>query len=396
MNNLNFFSEKINVTNKRVIVRFDLNVPLKNGKIIDDTRIKMVKPFLEKLIKKKAKIIIVSHLGRPKGKRISKLSLKPIYNYLIKKTNFRIKFHKGLFSKKLFLLSKKIKSGQILLLENIRFNKLEELNDVDFAQSLSKLGDVYINEAFSCSHRKQASVHKITKFIRSYCGPLFEKEIKSISYLIKNKKRPITCIIGGSKISTKIGVLSNLIKNSDNLIIVGAMANNFLKYNGFEIGASLVEKKTKNIIRKIYLLSKKHKCKILIPFDFMISKKMNGNSTYRSESEIGNDEIILDIGKNTINSIKKLINRSRTIFWNGPAGYYENKKFLKGTRSLALSISEKTRSRQLISIVGGGDTIAAIKKTKIKTIFTHLSTAGGAFLESLEGKELPAIKVLKR
>ena len=329
MNNLNFFSEKINVTNKRVIVRFDLNVPLKNGKIIDDTRIKMVKPFLEKLIKKKAKIIIVSHLGRPKGKRISKLSLKPIYNYLIKKTNFRIKFHKGLFSKKLFLLSKKIKSGQILLIENIRFNKLEELNDADFAQSLSKLGDVYINEAFSCSHRKQASVHKITKFIRSYCGPLFEKEIKSISYLIKNKKRPITCIIGGSKISTKIGVLSNLIKNSDNLIIVGAMANNFLKYNGFEIGASLVEKKTKNIIRKIYLLSKKHKCKILIPFDFMISKKMNGNSTYRSESEIGNDEIILDIGKNTINSIKKLINRSRTIFWNGPAGYYENKKIFE-------------------------------------------------------------------
>ena len=396
MNNLNFFSEKINVTNKRVIVRFDLNVPLKNGKIIDDTRIKMAKPFLEKLIKKKAKIIIVSHLGRPKGKRISKLSLKPIYNYLIKKTNFRIKFHKGLFSKKLFLLSKKIKSGQILLLENIRFNKLEELNDADFAQSLSKLGDVYINEAFSCSHRKQASVHKITKFIRSYCGPLFEKEIKSISYLIKNKKRPITCIIGGSKISTKIGVLSNLIKNSDNLIIVGAMANNFLKYNGFEIGASLVEKKTKNTIRKIYLLSKKHKCKILIPFDFMISKKMNGNSTYRNESEIGNDEIILDIGKNTINSIKKLINRSRTIFWNGPAGYYENKKFLKGTRSLALTISNKTRSRQLISIVGGGDTIAAIKKTKIKTIFTHLSTAGGAFLESLEGKELPGIKVLKR
>ena len=396
MNNLNFFSEKINVTNKRVIVRFDLNVPLKNGKIIDDTRIKMVTPFLEKLIKKKAKIIIVSHLGRPKGKKISKLSLKPIYNYLIKKTNFRIKFHKGLFNKKLFLLSKKIKSGQILLLENIRFNKLEELNGVDFAQSLSKLGDVYINEAFSCSHRKQASVHKITKFIKSYCGPLFEKEIKSINYLIKNKKRPITCIIGGSKISTKIGVLSNLIKNSDNLIIVGAMANNFLKYNGFEIGASLVEKKTKNIIRKIYLLSKKHKCKILIPFDFMISKKMNGNSTYRSQSEIKNDEIILDIGKNTINSIKKVINRSRTIFWNGPAGYYENKKFLKGTRSLALTISDKTRSRQLISIVGGGDTIAAIKKTKIKTIFTHLSTAGGAFLESLEGKELPGIKVLKK
>ena len=185
MNNLNFFSEKINVTNKRVIVRFDLNVPLKNGKIIDDTRIKMVTPFLEKLIKKKAKIIIVSHLGRPKGKKISKLSLKPIYNYLIKKTNFKIKFHKGLFNKKLFLLSKKIKSGQILLLENIRFNKLEELNSIDFAQSLSKLGDVYINEAFSCSHRKQASVHKITKFIKSYCGPLFEKEIKSINYLYK-------------------------------------------------------------------------------------------------------------------------------------------------------------------------------------------------------------------
>ena len=325
MSNLNFFSEKINVTNKRVIVRFDLNVPFDNGKILDDTRIKVIKPFLEKLVKKKAKIIIISHLGRPKGKRILKLSLKPIYNYLKTKTNFRVKFQEKFLSKRLLSISKKIKSGQILLLENIRFNKLEELNDVDFAKSLSRLGDIYINEAFSCSHRKQASIHKITKFIKSYCGPLFLKEIKSIAYLLKNKKRPITCIIGGSKISTKIGVLSNLIKNSDYLIIVGAMANNFLKYNGFGIGASVVEKETKNIIRKIYILSKKYKCKVLIPFDFMTSKKMSGNPVYRSEDEVKNDEIILDIGKNTISYIKKLINRSRTVFWNGPAGYYENK-----------------------------------------------------------------------
>jgi phosphoglycerate kinase len=396
MSDLKIFSNDIYVSNKRVIVRLDLNVPVSNSKVDDDIRIKVIEPFINKLIENKAKIILLSHLGRPKGKVTSELSLKPIFNYLEKKLNGKIYFYQEKIDDKAIEASNKLKPGEILLIENIRFFKEEEGDEENFAKNLSKLGDIFINEAFSCSHRKQASIHKITKFIDSYGGPLLEKEVQSINLIIKNKKKPVTCIIGGSKISTKINVLSSLLKNADNLIIVGAMANNFLKFKNVNVGKSLIEKGAENTVKNINTLAEKSKCNIIIPVDCNTSSNVNGNPTYKSLEDIGSEDIILDIGKNTLDLINKTIDSSNTVFWNGPAGYYENKEFAKGTFAIAKKIAENTKSKSLLSIVGGGDTISAIKGSGLENKFTHLSTAGGAFLEYLEGKELPGIKVLRK
>lgn len=396
MSDLKIFSSDIPTNNKRIVVRLDLNVPITNSKIDDDSRIKIVVPFLNKLIKNNAKVVLLSHLGRPKGEIVPELSLQPIFNYLEKNLDGKIYFYKNKIDNEAISATNKLKPGEILLIENIRFFKEEEEDEENFAKSLSKLGDIYINEAFSCSHRKQASMHKITKFIDSYGGPLLEREIKSINLLIKNKKKPVTCIIGGSKVSTKINILSTLLEKADNLIIVGAMANNFLKYEGINVGASLVEKDAQNNIKNILILSKKNKCNIIIPVDCITSSNVNGPPKYKSLSDIEAQDMILDIGKKTINLIDKTIDGSNTVFWNGPAGYYENKNFSTGTLSIGKKIGENTKSKSLISIVGGGDTIAAIKNTGLKSVFTHLSTAGGAFLESLEGKDLPGIKVLRK
>ena len=396
MSNLKIFSNNISVNDKRIIVRLDLNVPVSNSKIDDDTRIKVIEPFINKLTENKAKVVLLSHLGRPKGKRISKFSLKPIFNYLEKKLSGKIYFYEDKIDEKAIKASKKLKPGEILLLENIRFFQEEESDDENFAKNLSKLGDFFINEAFSCSHRKQASIHKITKFIDSYGGPLLEKEIQSINLIIKNKKKPVTCIIGGSKISSKINVLSNLLKNVDNIIIVGAMANNFLKFQNKNIGNSLFEKNMESAVKNITALAKENKCNVIIPVDCNASTTADGKSTEKSLDNINSEDIILDIGKNTINLINKTIDNSNTVFWNGPAGYYENKEFAKGTFAIAKKIAENTKSKSLLSIVGGGDTISAIKGSGLENKFTHLSTAGGAFLEYLEGKELPGIKVLRK
>jgi len=396
MSDLKIFSSDISVSGKRVIVRLDLNVPINNSKIDDDTRIKVIEPFVNKLIENKAKVILLSHLGRPKGKVVSELSLKPIFNYLEKKLNGKIYFYQEKIDSKAVDASNKLKPGEVLLFENIRFFKEEEGDEETFAKNLSRLGDIYINEAFSCSHRKQASIHKITRFIDSYGGPLLEKEIQSINLIIKNKKKPVTCIIGGSKVSTKINILSSLSKKADNLVIVGAMANNFLKFKGINVGKSLIEEGSENIVKNINTLAAKNKCNIIIPIDWNTSSSVNGDPVYKSLKDMGSEDMILDIGKSTIDLISKTIDNSNTVFWNGPAGYYENKNFSTGTLSIANKIAENTKSKSLISIVGGGDTVAAIKNTGLENVFTHLSTAGGAFLESLEGKELPGIKVLKK
>ena len=396
MSDLKIFSSDISVSGKRVIVRLDLNVPINNSKIDDDTRIKVIEPFVNKLIENKAKVILLSHLGRPKGKVVLELSLKPIFNYLEKKLNGKIYFYQEKIDSKAVDASNKLKPGEVLLFENIRFFKEEEGDEETFAKNLSRLGDIYINEAFSCSHRKQASIHKITRFIDSYGGPLLEKEIQSINLIIKNKKKPVTCIIGGSKVSTKINILSSLSKKADNLIIVGAMANNFLKFKGINVGRSLIEEGSENIVKNINTLAAKNKCNIIVPVDWNTSSSVNGDPVYKSLKDMGSEDMILDIGKSTIDLISKTIDNSNTVFWNGPAGYYENKNFSTGTLSIANKIAENTKSKSLISIVGGGDTVAAIKNAGLENVFTHLSTAGGAFLESLEGKELPGIKVLKK
>ena len=385
-----------NLNQKKVLLRLDLNVPLSNGKITDTTRIDKILPTIKFLLESGANIIILSHVGRPNGKVVNRLSLKPICEDLKNKLNENIK----LISKNI----KEIKSTdlfnehneKIVILENIRFYEEEEKNDNSFAKHLASLADIYINDAFSCSHRQQASIHKITKYIKEcYAGPLLKKEVEAINLVIKDKKKPVTCIIGGSKVSSKINVISNLIKNVENIVIVGAMANNFLAYNGIKVGKSLTEKDTDKIIDNIYVEAKKYNCNILIPEDFNVSDNFANSGDIKKENSISENEMILDIGPKTIENIEKIIDQSNTVLWNGPAGYFENENFSIGTLAIAKKISENTAKKSLISVIGGGDTISALNKSKNDLAFTHLSTAGGAFLEFLEGKDLPGLDVLK-
>ena len=396
MGEINFFPNDLEIENKKIILRLDLNVPIKDQQIKDDTRIILCLPFIEKLIEKKAKIIIISHLGRPKGVRVPELSLIPIYKYLKDKLKTNLFFFRGNFDNKTKEKFSHLKAGEIILIENIRYFKEETEDSEDFSKKLGELGDIYINDAFSCSHRKQASVHNITKFVKkSYAGPLLKKEIKAINHIIENKKEPVTCIIGGSKISTKINVINSLIKKINNLIIVGAMANNFFAHKNLKVGKSLIEINTKKIIENIYKTAELNNCEILIPVDCIVSTDFDGTGENKNLDEVDDNEIILDIGKNTIKNIQKKINESNTVLWNGPAGYFENENFSKGTMSIAEILSNNTEKKSLISVLGGGDTLAAISKSKNKLSFSHLSTAGGAFLEYIEGKDLPGISVLK-
>ena len=396
MSEINFFNDNLEIRDKKIILRLDFNVPIQNKSIKDDTRITLCLPFINKLIEKKAKIIIISHLGRPNGINIPDLSLMPIYKYLKASLKTNVYFFRGSFDNQTNEKFSYLKGGEIILIENIRFFKEETENDQNFSKKLGSLGDIYINDAFSCSHRKQASVHNITKFIkRSYAGPLFKKEITAINLVIENQKEPVTCIIGGSKISTKINVITSLIKRVNNIVIVGAMANNFFIYKNFKVGKSLIEENTKEIIKDIYKKAEINNCEILIPEDCMVGTNFNGKGKNKNLDQVQDNEIILDIGINTIEKIKKKINESNTVLWNGPAGYFENENFLKGTLSIAENISKNTKEKSLISVLGGGDTLAAINKSKNKLSFSHLSTAGGAFLEFLEGKDLPGISVLK-
>ena len=380
MGEINFFPDDLEIEGQKIILRLDLNVPIKNKIIKDETRITVCLPFINGLIKKKAKIIIISHLGRPKGINVPELSLIPVYKYLkgVLKTN--VYFFKGAFDNETSEKFSHLKGGEVILIENIRFFKEETDDDEIFSKKIGMLGDIYINDAFSCSHRKQASIHNITKFVKkSYAGPLLKKEISAIDLVIKNKREPVTCIIGGSKISTKINVITSLIKKVNNLIIVGAMANNFLVYKSFNVGKSLVEENTGDIIKDIYKEAKLNNCEILIPDDCMVGKNFDGNGKNKNLDEVQDEEIILDIGINTIKNIKKKIDQSNTILWNGPAGYFENTNFSKGTMSIAESISKNTIEKSLISVLGGGDTLAAINKSKNKLSFSHLSTAGVHF-----------------
>ena len=393
---IKYFPHNLNVESKRIIVRLDLNVPLKDKKIQDSTRIDQVLPFLKDLIARRAKIILISHLGRPKGTKDNSLSLLPVYKYLKKKLNANMYFYTGVVDDELKTKSLYLKESEILLMENIRFFKEETENDEKFAKKLGELGEIYINDAFSCSHRKQSSVHKITKFVKEiYAGPLLKKEMTAIDLVVKNKKDPVTCIIGGSKVSTKIGVILNLMKSINNIIIVGAMANNFLEHKKNEIGKSLKEDNSEDIVKKIFESAEENKCKILIPVDCFVSKSFEGDAVLKDLKSIEKDDIILDIGTKTIKNIEEIIDSSNTVMWNGPAGYFESRNFALGTNSIALRISENTKNRSLISVLGGGDTVSAINNSGLELSFTHLSTAGGAFLEYLEGKDLPGISVLK-
>jgi phosphoglycerate kinase len=385
-----------NLKNKKVLLRLDLNVPLNNGKITDTTRIDKILPTINFLLKNEAKIIILSHVGRPKGKIVKGLSLNPICEDLKKKLNKNIKLItktlKKINYKDLFFDQKE----KIVMLENLRFYNEEEENNNDFAKHLASLADIYINDAFSCSHRAHTSIFEITKFLPSYAGLQLDLEIDALTKITSDIKKPITCIIGGSKISTKINIIKNLIQKFDNIVIVGGMANNILKYKGYNIGKSIHEDNCNQIIEEIFSISKKEDCKIIYPEDVVVSRNLNGLPEIKELNDVSKDELILDIGPKSIRNIKNIIDESKTILWNGPAGYFENPNFAKGSLEIAKKIIEKNKSYGIYSVAGGGDTVALLNKLGAINSFNFVSTAGGAFLEYLEGKELPGIKALNQ
>jgi len=386
--------DETNLNQKKVLLRLDLNVPLDNGKITDTTRIDKILPTINFLLKSEAKIIILSHVGRPNGKVVNEFSLKPICEDLKNKLNENIR----LVSKNI----KEIKSTdlfneqdeKIVILENLRFYEEEEKNDNSFAKHLASLADIYVNDAFSCSHRTHASIFEITKFIPSYAGLQLNLEIDALTKITSEIQRPITCIIGGSKISSKINIIKNLITKFDNIIIVGGMANNILKYKEYEIGKSIQEDNCDKIIEEIFSLSEKENCKIIYPEDVAVGKNLDGSAEIKELNDISKDELILDIGPKTIKAIDLLIDESSTILWNGPAGYFENPNFAKGSVEIAKKIIEKNKNNTIYSVAGGGDTVSLLNSIGATSNFNFVSTAGGAFLEYLEGKELPGIKAL--
>ena len=381
-----------NIENKNVILRLDLNVPIVNGKITDTNRIDKVIPTINFLIKKKAKVIIISHVGRPNGKIMKQFSLEPVSLFIKNKINKEV----SLLKENIFNLTKndifKNSNYEVVLLENIRFYPEEEANDEKFSKKLASFGEIYVNDAFSCSHRNHASVTKITKYIPSYSGIQINAEVKALNKITSEIKKPITCIIGGSKISSKINIIKNLIPKFNNIIIVGAMANNIFKYKGLNIGNSIYEKNIGNIIEEMFSYAENNKCKIFFPQDVKVGKRLNDKSINKGLMDIEDDDMILDVGPKSLVEIKKIIDFSSTILWNGPLGYFENENFSSGSSEIANYIGNK--GDKIFSVVGGGDTVAVINSLNIENRFNFVSTAGGAFLEFLEGKELPGIKAL--
>jgi len=379
---------------KKVIVRVDLNVPMKSGTITESSRIIKILPTIKLLIEKEAKIIIFSHIGRPKGRIVNGMSLEPISKKLSDLLKIEVIFNKNQINEKTSSENNKIPNGSVMMMENIRFYEGEEKNEDFFSKKISSLGDIYVNDAFSCSHRAHSSIEGITKYIPSYCGLQFVEEINALKRITSKIVRPVTCIIGGSKISTKIKIISNLIKDFDNIIIVGGMGNAMLKNTGVDIGKSICDDGYKDLVKEILEKSSTHDCKIYYPLDIVVSKTLDGNGMIKEVNEVNKDEMILDIGPKTITSIKDIINKSNTVLWNGPAGYFENPNFSNGTKEILEIIAHKKSKNKIYAVAGGGETVAVINKFNKLDSFDFVSTAGGAFLEYLEGKELPGIKAL--
>ncbi len=387
----------IEVSRKRLLIRADLNVPINDGKITDDTRIKRFCQGMLKLLQKGAKLIIVTHMGRPKGIKQSTLSTKILINSLEKYLGKEAVFSDNCIEHNTIEISKSLKDHQILLCENLRFYKEEEENDLNFAKQLSLLGDYFVNDAFSCSHRAHASTEGITKFIPSFSGPMLNEEISALKIALESPKKPSLAIIGGAKVSSKISVLKNLVSKLDGIIIGGGMANTFLFAKGAPMGKSMHESNYIDTVFEIENLAKKNKCNLYLPLDVVVAGEFKEDAPNYTIpfNQCPKESMILDVGENSIQLFKEVIEKSKTVLWNGPLGAFEIKPFNNATKVLANFTATMTKNKQCISVAGGGDTLSALNSANASKEFTYVSSAGGAFLEWLEGKELPGIRALR-
>ena len=389
--------QNLKLVKKRVLIRVDFNVPLdKNQKITDTSRIKAAIPTIKEIIKKSGTVILISHLGRPNSKD-PKLSLKPIAKKLSELLCQKVIFSKYCIGEQALSDIKKLKPGNIILLENLRYYKEEEEGDVDFAKKLSSLADVYVNDAFGTAHRAHASTYTITRFFKKsrYCGLLLEKEITNLDLMLKKSKKPFTAIVGGAKISSKIDIILSLLEKTDKIIIGGGMAYTFVKALGGIVGRSIVEEDKLVLAKKIIQQAKEHGVDLILPVDSINSTSFSNNEKISSSDiyKIPKESIGLDIGSKSISLFKKHILSSKTILWNGPMGVFEFSKFANGTKSVCQAVCDCT-SDGAFSLVGGGDSIAAAKLFGLSEGFSYVSTGGGAMLAYLEGKSLPALKAL--
>jgi phosphoglycerate kinase len=385
------------VNGKRVLVRADLNVPVKNGEVTDATRLTRLAPGIQELARRGAKAVIISHFGRPKN-REPEFSLKPVAAKLGGILHAPVAFVPDCIGAVAEEAVKALQPGQVAVLENVRFHKGEEANDPAFARQLAKLGDIYVNDAFSAAHRAHASTEGLAHLLPAYAGPLMMEEIDALRTALERPRRPTVAIIGGAKVSTKIPVLQNMISKVDKLIIGGGMANTFYLAEGVNVGRSLAEPDFRQMALDIMHAAKERGCAIVLPPDAVVAPELKAGAPTTTVKilDVPGDRMILDVGPKSVEHFKEVIAGCRTLLWNGPLGAFEVEPFGAGTFALARAVAAMTKAGELVSVAGGGDTVAALNAAGVADDFSYVSTAGGAFLEWIEGRELPGIAALAR
>lgn len=382
---------------KTALVRVDFNVPMDDGQITDDTRLKAALPTIDLLSKAGAKVVLLAHFDRPKGKRVPEMSLKPVVAPLAALVKSDIAWADDCVGADAKAVVDALKPGGVALLENLRYHAGEEKNDAAFAAELAKLGDIYVNDAFSAAHRAHASTEGLAKLLPAYPGLSMERELKALDAALGNPQRPVIGIVGGSKVSTKLDLLKNLVTRLDKLAIGGGMANTFLYAQGHDVGASYCEKDLADTAREIIRLAGQNNCKLFLPLDIVVAERMEPGAAARVRTlgNIDEHERILDAGPETVERLKRAMGNSKTLIWNGPLGVFEIPPFDKGTVEAAKEAAKLAKEGKLVAVAGGGDTVAAMNHAGVANDLTFVSTAGGAFLEWMEGKVLPGVEALK-
>lgn len=384
------------ISGKRVLVRVDLNVPMDSGRITDTTRIERVLPTIRELSEKGAKVILLAHFGRPKGERVADMSLAPVAPAVAELLGKPVAFADDCVGGVATEMVNAMSDGGVLLLENTRYHRGEEKNDPDFARALAANGDIYVNDAFSAAHRAHGSTEGIAKLLPAYAGRTMQAELEALGSALGDPVRPVLAVVGGAKVSSKIDLLENLVSRVDMLVIGGGMANTFLAAKGTDVGKSLCEHDLADTARKIMVAAEAANCDIVLPDDAVVAREFKAgaaNDTVELDA-IPSDGMILDVGAASIETVKSKIDSAKTLVWNGPLGAFEIEPFDKATVAAAKHAAENTRAGNLNSVAGGGDTVAALNHAGAAEGFSYVSTAGGAFLEWLEGKELPGVKAL--